>query len=117
MDAARGLRDGMESRQAPPLDEEDLPALSEGLDALSVANEREHDRKAAEEEQPLHDMHAVRPEIEKVGYCPAAGESGAEHLGANQDRRADHGQQVLPCNPTATAGTRFHPSWPLIPDY
>src|SRR6516225_10977863 len=89
-----------------------LPARGEGLDALSVANKRDNDGKAAEQEQPLHDVHAVRPEIEKIGDCPAAGESSAKHLGANQNRRADHGQQVLPCNSTATAEARFHSSAP-----
>ena len=35
-------------------------------------------------------------DVKQVGEGPAGGEGGAEHLGADQDRRAEHGQHVEP---------------------
>ena len=46
----------------------------------------------------LQDVDAVaaKLEVEQVGEGPAGGEGGAEHLGADQDRGAEHGQHVEP---------------------
>ena len=35
-------------------------------------------------------------EVEQRGERPGAGEGGAEHLGADQDGGADHGEDVEP---------------------
>src|SRR6266540_4945973 len=48
----------------------------ERLDALRGADEGDHDGDAAGEEQALHDVLAVGPEIEQVGERPAAREGG-----------------------------------------
>jgi len=64
--------------------------------ALGVADERYHDGDAAEEEDALHDVLAIDSQIQIAGNRPAAGKRGAEHFRADQDRRADHGQHVLP---------------------
>src|SRR5215468_10765972 len=82
-------------------------AGGEGLDASGVADERDHDGDAAGEEEALHDMHAVRPQIQVAGDRPAAGKGGAEDLGADQDRRAEHGQHVLPRDPAIAGGVLF----------
>src|SRR5262249_50478004 len=82
-------------------------AGGEGLDAPGVADERDHDGDAAGEEDALHDVHAVRPEIQVAGDRPAAGKGGAEHLGADQDRRTEHGQHVLPRDPAIAGGVLF----------
>src|SRR5258708_25580326 len=79
-------------------------AGGERLYAPGVADERDHDGDAAGEEDALHDVHAVRPQIQVAGDRPAAGKGGAEHLGADQDRRAEDGQHVLPRNPAIAVG-------------
>src|SRR5262249_16342761 len=81
-------------------------ARRERLDLLRVANERDHDGEPAQEEDALHDVHAVGAEIEKVGDRPAAGEGGTKHLGADQDGGADPGHHVLPGNPAVAAEGR-----------
>src|SRR6266700_8215459 len=41
--------------------------VHERLDALGVANERDHHRDAEQEEDALQDMNAVRSELEQIG--------------------------------------------------
>src|SRR5262249_9189290 len=55
-------------------------------------------------ENALRDVHAVGTQIQVAGDRPAAREGGAEHLGADQDCRAQHGQHTLPRDPAIAAG-------------
>ena len=77
--------------------------LVNGSTRWALRMKRDHDGDAAEEEDALQDVRAVAPRSKQVGERPAGGEGGAEHLGANQDRRADHGQHVVPVD-AAVAG-------------
>src|SRR5262249_25085634 len=79
-------------------------ARGERLHAPRVADEGSHHGDAAQEENALRDMHAVRTQIQVAGDCPAAREGGAELLGADQDRRAQHGEHTLPDDPAIAAG-------------
>src|SRR5262245_38488032 len=81
-------------------------AGGERLYATGVADEPGHDCDAAEEEDALHHVHAVRAQIHVAGDGPAAGKGGAEHLGTDQNRRAEHGEHVLPSDPVSPAGAR-----------
>ena len=68
----------------------------ERLDAARGADELHHHNDAAQHEHAVEDARAKRAEREQVGDRPAAGESRAEYLDADQDRRADDGEHVLP---------------------
>ncbi len=57
------------------------------------------------EEDAVEHARAGDAEPEQVGDGPASGESRAEHLGADQDRGADHGHRVQPVDP-GDAGRR-----------
>src|SRR4051812_37575370 len=84
--------------------------LGERLYQLRVTNERNHHKHAEQEEQALRDVYAVFAEIKQIGDGPAAGEGGAEHLGADQDRRAHHREHVDPDDLAAAGmcGWLFH---------
>src|SRR5260370_26730177 len=82
-------------------------AGGERLYATGVADEGDHDGDAADEEDALHHMHAVRAQIQVAGDRPATGEGGAENLRADQNRRAEHGQYVLPADLASLAGARW----------
>src|SRR5260221_3564681 len=90
-------------------------AGGERLYATGVADERDHDGDAADEEDALHHMHAVRAQIQVAGDRPATGEGGAENLLADQNRRAEHGHYVLPGDLASLAGARWaaHASAPI----
>src|SRR5260370_7133249 len=90
-------------------------AGGERVYAMGVADERDHDGDAADEEDALHHMHAVRAQIQVAGDRPATGEGGAETLRADQNRRAEHGQYVLPGDLASLAGARWavHASAPM----
>src|SRR6266436_7452790 len=90
-------------------------AGGERLYATGVADERDHDSDAADEEDALHHMHAVRAQIQVAGDRPATGEGGAENLRADQNGRAEHGQYVLPGDLASLAGARWavHASAPM----
>src|SRR5262245_33915037 len=64
-------------------------AGGERLHATRVADEGRHDGDAADEENALHHMHAIWAQIQVAGDGPTAGKGGAEHLGADQNRRAE----------------------------
>ncbi len=68
----------------------------EGLDAARVHDEAHHDDDAEHKEDRLKAVCAVLAEMEEVGERPAGGEGRAEHLGADQDRRAADGEHVEP---------------------
>src|SRR5208283_2829338 len=68
----------------------------ERLDAARGADELHHDDDTGQHEQPVENARANRAEREQVGDRPAAGKGGTEHFGADQNRRADHRQHVLP---------------------
>ena len=53
------------------------------------------------------------PQLQLRGDRPAAGKGRAEHLGADQDRRADDGHHVLPRN-LAVAGEGGSCSWQVM---
>ena len=62
----------------------------ERLDAHAVAHEaRPSPRGRATKNRICRRVDAVVAETEQIGERPAAGEGGAEHLGADQDRGAD----------------------------
>src|ERR1700730_1274111 len=74
----------------------DLRAARKGLDALRCADERRHHEDAAGEQHGLEDVRAEVVETEQDRECPAAGKRRAEHFGADQDRRADDGDDAGP---------------------
>ena len=71
----------------------ELAALEERLDALGGADERHHDEDAEREQHRLQDVGAGVVEAEQDRERPATGKGRAEHLGANQDRRADRSEE------------------------
>src|SRR5260370_38212510 len=81
-------------------------AGGERLYATGVADEGDHDGDAADEEDALHHMHAVRAQIQVAGDRPATGEGGAENLRADQNGRAEHRQYVLPGDLASRRGAR-----------
>ena len=56
----------------------------------------DHDGDAAEHEDAVEDALADAAEVEQRGERPGAGEGRAEHLGADQNGGADHGDDVEP---------------------
>ena len=81
------------------------PRVAKGSTRCALRRNAIITRDAADEEQALRDVLAVESQIQIAGDRPAAGKRGAEHLGADQDRRADHGQHVLPQNPGGCCGS------------
>lgn len=75
-------------------------ARCEGLDAVSVAHELRHDGNAAEDEERVENSLPDAAEVKQGGERPRAGKGCAEHLGADQDGGADHGDDIEPDNAT-----------------
>ena len=73
-----------------------LCAPGKRLDALRGADERRHHQDAERKQHGLQDVRAGVVETEQDRERPAAGERRAEHLGADQDRRADDGDDAGP---------------------
>src|SRR5262249_17440778 len=69
---------------------------AERLDVVCGADELRHDDKATEHEHHVEDPRAETAEVEQGGDGPGAGERSAEHLRADQDGRADNGNDVKP---------------------
>jgi len=64
--------------------------------ALGCADERCHHEHAECEQHGLKDVRALIAETEQDRERPAAGKGRAEHLGADQDRGRDHGDDAGP---------------------
>src|SRR5260221_12856770 len=64
-------------------------AGGERLYATGVADERDHDDDAADDEDALHHMSAERAQITVADVRPATGGGGAEKLRANKYRRTE----------------------------
>src|SRR5258707_6042626 len=75
-------------------------ARCEGLDAVSVAHELRYDGNAAEDEERVENSLSDAAEVKQGGERPRAGKGCAEHLGADQDGGADHGDDIEPDNAT-----------------
>src|SRR5215472_12343992 len=73
-----------------------LRAPGERFDALRVANECEHHENAECKQQRLQAVGGGIAEVEQDRERPAAGEGRTEHLGADEDRSADHGDHAWP---------------------
>ena len=76
----------------------------ERLDAARGADELHHHRDAAQHEHAVEQARAERADREQVGDRPASGESRAEYLDTDQDRRADDGEHVLPDDAAGALG-------------
>src|SRR5215475_10740130 len=81
-------------------------ARRERLDALGGADERHHHEHAEREQHRLNDVRAGVAEVKQNSERPAAGKGCAEHLGADQDRGRDHGDDASP-DDLATGGGGF----------
>ena len=71
-------------------------ARKKRLDALGCADERHHDEDAEGEQHRLKDVGASVVEAEQDRERPAAGKRRAEHLGADQDRGGQDGDDTGP---------------------
>src|SRR5258708_7373118 len=93
----------------------DLRAPRKRLDALRGTDECRHDEDADREQHGLQDMRAGVVEPEQDRKRPAAGERRAEHLGADQDGRADDGDDGRPDDLAAAGrgGLRTHGLYPV----
>ena len=93
----------------------ELSAAGERLDALSCADERDHDEDTDRKQNGLQDVRAGVVETEQDGERPAAGKGGAEHFGADQDRRADDSNDARPGDLAASRrrGLRAHGCEPV----
>src|SRR5450759_1191818 len=78
------------------------------------AHELHHDGDATEHEQAVEDSLPDAAEVEQSGERPAAGEGGAEHLGADQDGGADHGDDVEPDDAAVASGHEDLPAMAAI---
>ena len=83
----------------------ELATAGERLDALCGAEESDHDEHADAEQHRLQDVRAGVVEPEQDRERPAAGKGGAEHFSADQNRRADDGDDARPGD-LAAAGRR-----------
>src|SRR6266481_7859855 len=95
--------------------EAELGAPRKRLDALRGTDERRHDEDADREQHGLQDVRAGVVETEQDRKRPAAGERRAEHFGADQDRRADDGDDGRPDDLAAAGrgGLRTHGLYPV----
>ncbi len=85
----------------------------ERLDSHAVAHEGDHHRDAAGEEDHLEHVDADVAEAHEVGERPAAGEGGAEHLGADQHGSTEHRDDALP-HDAAAGGSRLRHGVTLV---
>src|SRR6266446_4746871 len=90
--------------------EAELGAPRKRLDALRGTDERRHHEDADRKQHGLQDVRAGVVETEQDRERPAAGERRAEHFGADQDRRADDGDDGRPDDLAAPGrrGLRTH---------
>src|SRR6266852_492388 len=82
----------------------DLGAPRKRLDALRGTDECRHDEDADCEQDGLQNVRASVVETEQDRKRPAAGERRAEHFGADQDSRADDGDDSRPDDLAAASG-------------
>jgi putative lysine transport system permease protein len=75
--------------------------------AMRGAQELRHDGEPAQHEHDVEHVRAERAEPGQIGDRPAAGKSGAEHFGADQDGGAHDGEHVLPQDAAAALRIRF----------
>ena len=66
------------------------------IDAVRGANELHHDGETADDEDHVEHSGAKSTKVEQRGDRPRAGERRSEHLGADQDRGADDGDDIEP---------------------
>ncbi len=79
-----------------------------GSTRCAARTNADHDEDADHEQHRLQDVRAGVVEAEQDRERPAAGERRAEHLGADQDRGADDGDDA---GPDDLAGVRFEAGW------
>src|SRR6266566_7548444 len=86
-------------------------SAGERLDPAGGANEARHDEEPDHKENRLQHVAAGFAEMEQAGERPAAREGRSEHLGADQDGRAQHSEHVHPDDPRAATRAKPWAPW------
>jgi hypothetical protein len=105
---AEGARSKNESEVKSRDDRARHSAIKKWFDLRRAMNKFENDEAREDAEESLQDVSADGAEAKETGDRPAGGESGADDLGPDQNRRADDRDDVGPVRTTGSAGYFRH---------